>query len=630
VDLVNLGRVDARTSALLIAGGGRGTADGAVAWDLVGGEAGGRFTIRFVAEVSGVDLLRESPQGSIPVASAAYVLDRDGVLVSFMSRGAVLSAEDRDEVRRVGWRWIDGIDLDPGDYSVRLMVRNHRTGVVFLDRFEVGLGEAGSVQRSVLPPVASAPGEGWVHAIAEGIRADGAPAARPVLVNGQTTSLRVGLLGPAASWADLRARVVDMAGRVVAEPTLSPAQPSGSPYRDFTMGAIVVPVGRYRLVIRAPEVDGVGAAWASLEALVVDAPTTAAWPAAVVDATDAAPADEAGDRLRTRDIRRAYRSALGAMARGEKVLAMQQLADLEHRVVATERATTIASLGGVQESVAAGLTRDNPKALWPVLWLHRSMNRHYRVRNESVLATHSAEIATELAGRLAARGDRDDLEFATDVLTEQANELVLVPAMHAAIRMLERALQLNPDHVDALVALGAVLERQGEIVNAGTMFERATRLDPNRYEAALRLAVTLDRAGQDSRARGIYRDLFDGAGPQWVRMIAVQQLASGLVADREAGDAVRILRRALEELGPNPRLTIQLAQALDDAGEPRLAAEMLTTLEANLDGDRSPRLRYSEWPDLGPRVDHQRLAERAHSALPALEAALGARSDEEG
>jgi hypothetical protein len=162
------------------------------------------------------------------------------------------------------------------------------------------------------------------------------------------------------------------------------------------------------------------------------------------------------------------------------------------------------------------------------------------------------------------------------------------------------------------------------------MFERAIRLEPGRSEATLRLAVNLDRAGRDSQARRLYRGIIEGSAPIWVRTVAVEQLGRGLVDDGRAEEAVAVLRPATEELGPNPRLTIQLAHALDEAGETGRATELLQTLEADLDSDASPRLRYSEWPELGPRLDHQRLAERAWTALPVLSSALGTESDGSG
>jgi tetratricopeptide (TPR) repeat protein len=628
-DLTDLGRVDARTSALLIVGGGRGTIDGAVSWDLLPTDPGKPLAIRLVVEVSGRDLLRGSPEGILPVASAAYVLDGDGALVSFLSRGAVLSPEDREELHRVGWRWIDRIDLAPGAYSVRVIVRNHRTGAVFLDRFEVGLGKVAESESRVLPPFVDAGDTGWVRAVGAGADAEGAPSARAVLVNGVPTRFRVGMLGPADAWDELRVRLVDPAGRTVAEPGLSPSASATSVYRDYVMGAVDVPVGLYRLVVRVAGGDVRSASWASLEVLVVGAQTGDPWPSATLQPVDRPAADDVEERLRSRDIRHSYHQVIAAVARGEEVVARRTLADLERRAMQAAKPAVMVRLGEIQSSLAAKVARDEPRALWPLLWLHRTMNRYYRVRNESVLATHSSAVATELAGRLASQGGRDDLAFATDVLVDQANELVLIPAMRAAKRMLRRALQLDPDHVDAQIALGAVLERQGEIVEAATMFERATRLEPERSEATLRLAVNLDRAGRDSPARKLYRSLIGTAAPIWVRTVAVEQLARGFVEDGKAGEAVAVLRGAMEEIGPNPRLTIQLAQALDEAGETRRVTEVLQTLEADLDSDASPRLRYSEWPELGPRVDHQQLAGRAREALPALVHAVGAGEDGE-
>lgn len=632
LDLVDLGRIDARTGALLIAGGGRGTVDGAASWDLMAPQPGEAPAIRLVAEVSGTDLLRDSPAGSIPVAAAAYVLDGDGDLVTFLSRGVVLTPEQRDEVRRVGWRWIDHIELGAGEYSVRLLVRNHRTDAVFLDRFEVVVpGENDPAAGGhLMPPVAEVRQQGWVEVVGPGADPEGAPPARPVLVNGAETGLRVGMLG-AASWEDLRIRLVDAAGRTVAEPRLTPAEGADPPYRAFVLGGFDVPVGLYRLVVRAPGGDQTTEeTLAGLEILVAGAQTSAAWP--VVDLRPGGDRDltEAEEKVRSREIRRAYRQVLEAVARGDDLVARRELADLERRVAASESARSLGRLGDIQRAMADDLVRPDPRALRPVLWLHRSMNRYYRVRHESVLATHSWGMVSDLAALLAARGGDEGRAFAADVLAEQANELALVPAMRAAANMLRRTLQIDSQHVDALMALGASLERQGDTQGAADVFRRASRLEPGRHEATLRLAVNIDRNGWDSRALRLYRELYEGSGPVWIRTVAVQQLARGLVEDRKTDAAVAVLRRAVEELGPNPRLTIQLAHALHAARDTHQMAEVLDSLEADLDSGQSPRLRYAEWPELSPRVDHQRLAGLAAAACPALRTALGLASDEEG
>jgi Flp pilus assembly protein TadD len=621
VDLVDLGRVDARVAALLIAGGGRGTVDGASVAELVPGGDGGA-TLRLTVEVDGTTLLENAPSGPAPIAMAAYVLDDADRLRHFLSRGVVLEAAEREAVAAVGLRWLDAVSLDPGIYSIRLLVRHHETGAAFLDRIRVVVGSEATNAPSLLPPLVESEVPGWVTAMSAESDGSTVPApARVVWRPGEPLPLLVGGFGlPGAH--ELRARLVDVAGRTFEEPALLPEDDVGSLYRRVTVEAVDVPPGRYRLVIRAPAPDGSGEALAGLQVVVTPGSGGGAWPTATVASAGESVATGEDD-LKKREIRAAYRRVLELLAAGESIQARRQLADLERRVAASGSSAALAGLGRIQRDVAGDLARENPVAVRPVLWLHRTMNRYYRVRREAVLGTQSWNTVAAMAEVLAARGDRSERDFATDVMTEQANELALVPAMRAATDLLRRTLQLDPGHGDALMALGASQERQGLMVEAARVFRRAVRAQPDHNEASLRMAVNLARGGQAASARDVYRELIAADAPSWVRTVAAQELAMDRVNSGNPSEAIRVLTEVMASVEANQRLTIQLAYALEAAGETERAAAVLDTIQADLDSGPSPRLRYAEWPALGPRVDHQGLQRRAEEGTAVLAAALG-------
>ncbi len=623
-----LDRLDARTGALLIAGGGRGDVDGAALLELLPGSREGLRTLRLVVEVDGGELLEGSPEGRVPVAAAVYVLDDGGTLKGYLSRGIVLEPGSRAAVGEVGLRWVDRVDVPAGRCSVRIVLRNHRTGAVFLDRLDVVVPAPAAPRSGLMPPRIAAAAGGWVDArVTTGPPpADDAagrlPAARPVIVNRQATALQ--LLAPgAAGVAALRARLVDPAGRTVAEPGLRSSDDvaDAAVYAPARLDPVDVPPGLYRLVVATPGEGGDRERLASVGVVVTDGQAGLPWPA--VDLTPPGePASQAGDPPGSARIRQAYRDALVEMARGDVFEASHRLAALERSVAADESARAFDRLIQAQQRVAAGLGSSDPAALRPVLWLHRTMSRYYRVRRESILGTHAWRMVEEIATMLARSGDPADRRFATDLLTDQATELVEVPAMKTATEMLRRVLELEPDHVDALMAMGASFERQGEGHAAVASFRRVAELDPARREAVLRMAVNLERIGRDGRAREAYESLLAADGPAWVRTVAVQQLALQLLDDGATGRAVELLEAAIGEGDPNPRLRILLAFAWNAAGQPRRTTEVLSDLEVTTGDATSPRFRYAEWPRLGPGVDHRELETRAREGLPALRAAL--------
>lgn len=628
LELVDLGRVDARTAALLVDGAGRGEVAGAATWALAAGDDVA-LAVRIVVEVAGQELLAGTPEGPVPIGVAAYVLDEHGALTRFLSRGAMLEGAGRETMAAVGLRWVDRVVLDPGRYSIRVMVRNYRTDAAFLDRLEVIVPSPSESVAVLLPPVVTPAPGGWLAVLSAGEEevvgpdAHRSPAARPVLANGEPVSLLIAAPG-AESTVTLRARLVDPAGRVVAEPALTaaPDPVTRPPYRPYRLEAFDVPSGAYRLVLRAPGDEAQPEMAASLEVLISAAGLEVPWP--VADLDPGTPPVSAGEEsLAAARLRRLYREALGELARGDELEARRLLAALEREVALSSSARALTRLGRAEQGQAATLLRVDPAALRPLLWLHRDMSRYYRARHESALAAHAWTMTSELAELANAGGDDDSRRFAADVLTELAGELALVPAMQTATRVLRRALQLEPTHVDALVALGACLEQQSDVNGAVQAFRRAVELEPARQEPLLRLAVNLVRTDRRGAAEEIFRRLVAGDGPTWVGKVAVQQLALLLVDRGSAAEAVELLETALGRFGPDPRLTIQLAFALDAAGQGRRSTEVLAGLRPGAGEERSARYRYGEWPRLGPRVDHQRLASHAAGGRAALAGALG-------
>jgi tetratricopeptide (TPR) repeat protein len=625
VELLDLGRIDARTGALLVAGEGGGQIDGAAVWRLRPAEPDSSMTVETVVEIGGTSLLADSPPGTVPIVLAAYVFDGARTLVAHLSKGVLLDDPFRQQVRDTGLRWIDQLELDPGDYSIRLVVRNHRTDRVFLARLDVTVPDVSNDTVEILPPLVDAPSSGWVDARPPEVSgADlSAPPARPVIAGGEPIELQIAATGGVEP-SELRARLVDVAGRTVAEPRLEATGASrpGSPYRGYRLEEVDVPQGRYRLVVRRPAgIDGREPV-ALLEVLVASAANNGTWPTVQLTGGPRSTAVET-EAVRTSKLREVYRTALAHAARGDGFAARRTLAPVEEGFAASSSARDLVRLARVERDEAADAAADDPDALRPIVWMHRELYRYYRVRGASILASHSWRLVADLATLLAARGSDDARAFAADVIAEQATELAQAPAMRAATELYRRALRIEPGHADILMAFGACLERQGDAEEAVDVFRKVVELEPDRAEARLRLAVNLDRIGRARESRGIFTSLVTEPGPRWVRTVAVQELARMMIEDDAPSEAVRTLASARDILGPNPRLTIQLARAYDAAGAVRESAATLENLEVPARAGVSPRLQYAEWPQLGPRLDHQELADRARQGRRALAAEIG-------
>ncbi|MBX9745551.1 MAG: tetratricopeptide repeat protein, partial [Hyphomonadaceae bacterium] len=90
-----------------------------------------------------------------------------------------------------------------------------------------------------------------------------------------------------------------------------------------------------------------------------------------------------------------------------------------------------------------------------------------------------------------------------DQLVQQAAALQRQGRLQEAVQLYSQALQLDPNHADALHMLGILLSQAGQPQNAVPMLERALQLKPGVAEIHANLGVALRRAGRagDALAR---------------------------------------------------------------------------------------------------------------------------------
>jgi len=134
----------------------------------------------------------------------------------------------------------------------------------------------------------------------------------------------------------------------------------------------------------------------------------------------------------------------------------------------------------------------------------------------------------------------------------------------AAVRDLQKALQLNPTNVDALVALGGSLIRQGKTEQSKRYLTRAIELEPGNQHAHERLGNVLAEEGRFEEAASCFREALridPGLAPAHFRL-------GVLLMDLGALDEARLHLAQAVRLDPDdPKALCCLAVLLSAEGE---------------------------------------------------------------
>ncbi len=627
--------VSARNVSLLMSGQSGGEASGDVVWTVLP-EVEGRSVVPVIVEVDGEVLLSGAIGRWQVVEVVAYVVDQAGAVIGHIASGSRLDRQAHGDVLTAsGLRFVGQLSLPPGVYSFRVLVRNRQTGVYFLARRDLEVPAGTADELLVLPPLIAG-SERWVDLrdpTAEDLAVPGLaalPAARPVWGPVEPLEIVVGTVAPEATSA-VSARVVDVMGRVVAEPplTLEPvATGDAVRFGRARLEALGLPQGRYRLVLTVEDRDS-GRSATSVQQLLVHPDSGQAWAAlnvAPMDPTQRQRPTRPPEELSAgaRQLRSDYVEIVRRMVDGDAIGARTELAELETAIMAQNERGPRVRLRRVETRVAQQAGRDNPDAMMALALLHREMSRYYTVRNQTVLSRHSWSLAAEIAELADSMGDGPSVEgFGAALLITLASDLARTGEMVAPEGMLQRVLVMDATERHALLGLGALYERGGDAVQAARYLNELVKHHPDAHEGRLRLAVNLDRTGNGRGASRQLRDLLRRSPPQWVRALAVQELARRHTRENRFEAAELVLRRGVARLPFNQRLRLQLAFVLDRMHQPRRAADVLEELEAR-GGQHttSPRFRYAEWPPIDHDVIGDRLERAWEVGLEALREVL--------
>jgi VWFA-related protein len=148
--------------------------------------AGEKANVPVLIGIDGASLLAGPQPATLPVEIYAYALDEGGAVHDFFTQTVGLDlARTGSAMRQSGLEFFGHLDLLPGDYSLRVLVRNGANGVSGLKVTALHVPAFGQGEAVLLPPlVPSAPGHALV--VREEPRGDeGPPAANPFLLRDQ-------------------------------------------------------------------------------------------------------------------------------------------------------------------------------------------------------------------------------------------------------------------------------------------------------------------------------------------------------------------------------------------------------------------------------------------------------------
>ncbi|HEV2845189.1 MAG TPA: VWA domain-containing protein [Thermoanaerobaculia bacterium] len=137
-------------------------------------------------EVDGATLLAGPQPAKLPVEIYVYALDELGAVHDFLNHTAGLDlAKAGAAVRQGGVKFFGALDLLPGDYSLRILVRNGANGVSGMRVSSLHVPAFGEGKPSLLPPLFSEAENRWLLVREEETEGDGKKRPYPFLLRNQ-------------------------------------------------------------------------------------------------------------------------------------------------------------------------------------------------------------------------------------------------------------------------------------------------------------------------------------------------------------------------------------------------------------------------------------------------------------
>ena len=323
-------------------------------------------------------------------------------------------------------------------------------------------------------------------------------------------------------------------------------------------------------------------------------------------------------------IRLVYANALRVLATGSRDDAIAAIVLLERRQAGKVASPDLRRLEAAESSLARKLSELDSESLVPVMLVHHDLVEEYRRLGEFVLSDASGQRAATLAELYSAgSGDAQARSLAGGLVASLAGQAQKEGLFDGTRTLFDRALTLDPGCEPALIGLGALFEVHGRYELAVASLGQLRTAHPENWHGVLRLGVNLVRIGRHEHGIPALRSCLDKPAPEWVAVLASEELARALLAEDKPDEAAAVLTQAANRFPNQAGLLVELALALERRHRPFEARRVLARLEElPIAPELSPRLRYCKWPNEEIAAARERLAQAATSRLPALAGVL--------
>ncbi len=125
--------------------------------------ASGDSKVLTLIEIEGYSLLRGHRESVLPTEVFAYALDADGSVADFLGQAVTFDLQKvRPALDNRGFKFFGRLDLDPGEYEIRVVVRNVVTGATATRISRVTVPAFDMAESTLLPPFFVEPEGSWL------------------------------------------------------------------------------------------------------------------------------------------------------------------------------------------------------------------------------------------------------------------------------------------------------------------------------------------------------------------------------------------------------------------------------------------------------------------------------------
>lgn len=630
----------------------------------------GKSYVPVLVEIDGPSLMVGSgdtaavkkTRGKLETEVYVYAMNVTGSVSDFFTQTLSLDlAKVGQQMLTSGLKLSLPLYLEPGDYTLRVLVRNSDTGfsALRLSTVSVPQGDEGEGRLALLPPLFPEQTDRWL--IIQGQRQDQpeqqpnpffyedqpfVPAARARLAAGETVPVFVMGYDMGDRQSELDAEVVDAVGNPVPGPqmVLSSQAARSDDSLDRYLAALrlppELPQGEYALRISWHDTARDRYEVSSIPFAVVaeDAKSDLLALATPNDVFDhlpkiTTPVEQPVERAETVPVEaltEVYRQALRRSDGRNRQDLLSTLAALEVEALGDAPDRRLQRLFRSELKVARDLASQDLETLVPILVLHHDLYLEHKRMRRPYLVHHSVLMVRDLADLYAKQGGSIGSRIVAARALASLGGHLQENGQSASLELFERAIQLDPANESAYLGLAAFYEKRGgPYENAVTFLRRLVEALPDSREGRLRLAINQFRVGHEADALDVLAELIAEPETDWVFSLAAQELARVHADEKRYAEAIQLLESAVERRADDQKLYVQLAYLYDRHHQPYKARLLAERMSRSIPHSEAVRGVYNRWPYQTLTKERQELQRGAETRLPLLTQVLDDQLEEE-